>query len=74
MRSWIAVLTTSLVLCGCATTHYVVIPSDKTTRKLYAGESYTAPAGGMWLVPPARMQEIARHFAEHEAGLWKRAE
>jgi len=47
-----------LVICGCSTV--TVIPADKEARYLAAGTAYVAPAGGMWLVPPARMQDILR--------------
>ena len=71
----LAVLVNLLVILGgCVSTRYAVIPSDKATRYLEVGEVYTAPAGGMWLVPPARMVEITRHFEEHRQGLWKRTE
>jgi len=49
-----------LVICGCSTV--TVIPADKEARYLAAGTVYVAPTGGMWLVPPARMQDILREL------------
>lgn len=46
----------ALVASSCSAIR--VIPADKEVSYLPAGQSYTAPKGGMWLVPPARMQEI----------------
>lgn len=62
MRFLTAILVVS-ALCGCATTT-VVIPSDKRVRYLPEGQSVTAPPGGLWIVPPARMQEILRRLTE----------
>lgn len=59
MKYWIAV-SSSLLLLGCAAPRVVVIPANKAVHYLDAGKSYTAPDGGMFLVPPARMQEILR--------------
>jgi len=53
------VVLAGLFVCGCAT-RVVVIPADKEVHFLPAGQSYTAPVGGIWLMPPARMQEILR--------------
>ena len=59
---WIFGLAVSALLVGCSTT--TVIPADKQVKFLDVGESYVAPDGGMWLVPPARMQDILRKLAE----------
>jgi hypothetical protein len=68
MKSWTAIFSsilTGLILSGCAT-RLVVIPSDKEVKFLPAGRSYTSPDGGMWLVPPARMQDILRKLNRPE--------
>jgi hypothetical protein len=43
---------------GCARDR--VLPGDKVVRYLPPGHTYTAPAEGAWIVPPARMREILR--------------
>jgi hypothetical protein len=42
-----------------------VIPADKEVKYLSAGDTYVAPEGGTWLVPPARMQDILRKLNTH---------
>jgi hypothetical protein len=48
-------------LCGCATAP-VVIPSDEYCRFLKPGQTFTAPIGGTWLVPPARFHEMLHKY------------
>lgn len=62
MRFWIAALVFS-ACCGCSTV--TVIPADKEVKYLSAGDTYVAPEGGTWLVPPARMQDILRKLNTH---------
>ena len=46
----------SMMICaGC--THYKVISSDKTVRRIKANEPFTAPIDG-WFLPDARWLEI----------------
>jgi hypothetical protein len=55
-----------MMLCDCALLKrkVVVIPADKEVKYLAPGQSYQAPTNsGMYLVPPARMQEILRALA-----------
>jgi hypothetical protein len=50
-------------MSGCAlfTRKVVVIPADKQILFLAPGQLYQAPSNSpMYLVPPARMQEILR--------------
>ena len=49
------------LLPGC--THYKVISSDKTVRRLQANEPFT-PACNGWFVPDARWLEIREAIAE----------
>lgn len=64
MKFWTTICAGSLLLSGCAA-RMVVIPSDKVVHYLPEGQSYTAPAGGTWIVPPERMQEILRRLNDH---------
>jgi hypothetical protein len=52
----------AISLPGCVTTRVVAIPADREVRFLPEGQTFTAPKGGMWLVPPERMREILYHL------------
>lgn len=61
--SWMSIA--SLLICstGCLHPRVVVIPADREVRFLKAGQSLVAPTD-LYLVPPARMQEILRALGE----------
>lgn len=58
----IAMILTASYTSGCRAP-IVLIPSDKTVSLLKAGQSFTA-SNDVYLVPPARLQEILHKLAE----------
>lgn len=53
-----------MIVSGCQGRKIlVVIPSDKEISLLRAGQTLTA-SNDVWLVPPARMQEIMHRLYE----------
>lgn len=61
--SWMSTASLLICLTGCLHPRVVVIPADKEVRFLRQGQTLTAPTD-LYLVPPARMQEILRALGE----------
>lgn len=57
-RATLSLLTASLLIhCAGCRSATVIIPADREVKFLRAGQTFTA-TNDVWLVPPARMQEI----------------
>lgn len=52
-----------MIFCAGCRPRLVVIPADKAVTLLRKGATYTAP-NDVYLVPPARMQEILHALAD----------
>lgn len=61
--AWIASTFSLMICCAGCVTRVVVIPSDKAVTLLPKGASYTA-TNDVYLVPPARMQEILHALSD----------
>lgn len=61
--AWMTSIASLSLCCGCAHSPILVIPADREVRLLPAGRSYTA-THDVYLVPPARMQEILHALSD----------
>lgn len=61
--AWMTSIASLSLSCGCAHSPILVIPADREVRLLPAGQSYTA-IHDVYLVPPARMQEILHALSD----------